>query len=63
MGDIRSPTHPHSHVLSIKTMVVEVFFLGGASLCKKKPKTREAKKEGLRREEGKGRAKNEKGEK
>ena len=31
MGDIGSPTHPHSHVLSIKTWVlktweVEVFF-------------------------------------
>ena len=30
MGDIRSPTHPHSHVLSIKTWVLktwEVVFL------------------------------------
>ena len=40
MGDIGSPTHPHSHVLSIKTWEVEVFF--------KKEREKEKKKENKR---------------
>ena len=40
MGDIGSPTHPHSHVLSIKTWEVEVFF--------KKEREKEKKNENKR---------------
>ena len=40
MGDIGSPTHPHSHVLSIKTWEVKVFF--------KKEREKEKKKENKR---------------
>ena len=50
MGDIGSLTHPHSHVLSIKTWVlktgeVEVFFW-------RKRKRREKEEEGLEEENG-----------
>ena len=41
MGDIGSPTHPHSHVLSIKTWKVEVFFEKEREKEKKKENKRE----------------------
>ena len=49
MGDIGSPTHPHSHVLSIKTWVLKTWEVGSFFLEKEK---RGGKKE--RKEEGEG---------
>ena len=59
MGDIGSPTHPHSHVLSIKTWVlktweVEVFFLEkeggkGTKVGEGKPKRSSGKRRRRRR--------------
>ena len=43
MGDIGSPTHPHSHVLSIKTWVLKTWEVEVVFLEKEKKEKKETK--------------------